>query len=339
MKSSHLIDDNFYMALAIDEAWKYWGLTYPNPSVGGLILDKYGKIVSISAHQQAGYPHSEVLAVRDAYLKITNDKNIVFYSKSEDIHKYLYKNHNNIFHGFTIYTTLEPCNHYGKTPPCSLLLKNLGFKRVVIGVSDNNQKASGGAEFLRKSGIETTILNSQKAKDLIQPFQMWSRERFIFFKYAQQLNGAIDGGTISSKKSREYVHSLRDKIDLMVIGGNTVRVDRPTLDSRLVNGKAPDILIFSKSGEFDRTIPLFSVPNRQVYIENSLKRVEDYNFIMVEGGYSLLNAISNQIDWLLLFISPTLTSSPQINIERINFRTVHQMKIGEDILLWLKRES
>lgn len=338
MNNSFQIDDNFYMNLAIDEAWKHWGLTYPNPPVGGLVLDENGKIISISAHKKAGEPHSEVLAVRDAYFQITNDSNILELNISEDIHNYLYKNHNNIFNGSTIYTTLEPCNHYGKTPPCSLLLKNLGFKRVVIGVLDEHQKASGGEEFLKNSGVETTILNSQRAKDLIEPFQKWNRDQFIFFKYAQRLNGSIDGGVISSKESREYVHSLRDKIDLMVIGGNTVRIDRPTLDSRLINGKAPDILIYSNNEEFDRDIPLFSVPNRRVYIENSLKRAESYKFIMVEGGYSLLNSISNKIDWILLFISPNLTSSQNRDINNLNFRIVHKIEVGKDLLIWLKRE-
>jgi diaminohydroxyphosphoribosylaminopyrimidine deaminase/5-amino-6-(5-phosphoribosylamino)uracil reductase len=124
----------------------------------------------------------------------------------------------------------------------------------------------------------------------------------------------------------------------MVIGGNTVREDRPTLDSRLISGKAPDILIYSKERDFDINIPLFSVPNRQVFIENSLKKIFENRFIMFEGGYSLLNSISEEIDWLLLFVSPKIATSLKIELnQNINFRTLFQKEIGGDIMIWLEK--
>jgi len=331
------INDNFYMDLAVDEAWKYQGLTYPNPAVGGLILNNFGKIISISAHKKAGDSHSEVLTIQKAYFEITGDRDILDLSKSAEIHNYLYLNHNNIFKNFTIYTTLEPCNHYGKTPPCSLLIQKLGFKKVVIGVLDSNKDAEGGKEFLNTVGIETKVLNSENSINLIEPFLLWNKNRFIFFKYAQTVNGNISDGIISSKESRKFVHQIRDKIDLMVIGGNTVRVDKPTLDSRLIDGKAPDILIFSNQNNFDQNIPLFSVPNRRITVSNSLNIMKKHRYVMVEGGYSLLNAISKNIDWLLLFISPKVISTTLTTIERLNFQIIYQQQVGTDLMVWLKK--
>ncbi len=331
--------DSFYIDLAVNEAWKYWGLTYPNPPVGGLLLDRNGAIVSISAHQRAGSPHSEVLLFQNAFWKLTKDREVLNLSDSQDIHNFLYENHKGIFKDFTLYTTLEPCNHFGKTPPCSLLIRNLGIKRVVIGTLDTNPTASGGVQYLQSSGIEVDILNSPKAKYLVEPFEQWSKGQFIFFKYAQRLDGSIDGGTISSLESRKYIHSIRDRIDLMVIGGETIRTDRPTLDSRLVGGSAPDILIYSKYGEFDKTIPLFSVPDRNVYIDSSLERIENYRFIMVEGGYNLLQAILEYIDWVMVIISPTLSTSSTIHNLNIQFQIIHYLQIGEDIILWLRKKS
>jgi len=330
------IDDNFYMDLAIEEAWKFQGLTYPNPAVGGLILDGFGKILAISAHQKSGEAHSEVLVIQNAYYEITKDSKILGLSRSEDIHNYLYKNHKNIFHKSTIFTTLEPCNHFGKTPPCSNLIQKLGFKKVIMGFSDNSEKAKGGEYFLKKSGIQTVNLDSKNAKNLLEPFLKWSKGSFIFFKYAQTLNGNISDGIISSKESREFVHKLRDKIDLLVIGGNTVRMDKPTLDSRLVNGKAPDILIFSNKKEFSHEIPLFQVQNRDVYIDDNLDILDKYKYIMIEGGFSLLNKLANKIDIFMIFISPKLVSNINIEIQRLNLHIIYTRKIGADILLYLE---
>jgi len=329
------IDDNFYMDLAIEEAWNFQGLTYPNPAVGGLILDGFGKILAISAHKKAGKPHSEVLVIQNAYYEITKDSQILKLSRSEDIHNYLYKNHKNIFQYSTIFTTLEPCNHFGKTPPCSNLIQKLGFKKVVIGFSDISEKAKGGEYFLQKSGIQTVNLNSENAKNLLEPFLKWNQKNFIFFKYAQTLNGNISDGIISSQESRKLVHKLRDKIDLLVIGGNTVRMDRPTLDSRLVQGKAPDILIFSKQKAFSQDIPLFQIPNRKVQISDNLEILNNYKYIMVEGGFSLLNKIIEKVHFLMIFVSPKLVSNLNVEIQKLDFEIVFSRNIGQDILLYL----
>ena len=93
-----VIDNSFYMKLALDEAWKYQVLTYPNPAVGCTIVSKDGGLLAVEAHKRAGLPHAEVEALKSAYYKLTNDETILGLSASSDIHNFLLANHNNIFH-------------------------------------------------------------------------------------------------------------------------------------------------------------------------------------------------------------------------------------------------
>jgi len=242
-----VIDDNFYMHLALKEAWKYQGLTYPNPAVGCTVVGANGEILAVEAHHKAGEPHAEVNALKSAYYKLTNDNYILALHESVDIHTHLLSNHNNIFKNVTLYSTLEPCSHFGKTPSCARLISELGIKNVFVGSYDTNQKAKNGNMILQMNSCEVyTEILKKECDALLLPFQKTLDDNFVFFKWAQRLNATTDGGTISSKESRENVHAMRDVCDLLVIGGNTVRIDRPTLDARLVNGKAPDILIVSQ---------------------------------------------------------------------------------------------
>lgn len=311
-----------YLELAVNEAWKYQFLTYPNPAVGCVVV-KNGEILSVEAHKKAGESHAEVLAVKSAYLKLCPDSKLNNLTSSQDIHQFLYENHNNIFNDCEIYVTLEPCNHYGKTPACANLLSKIKPKKVIIGYKDPNKKASGGAKTLQESNIKVEILNDKRCFNLIEPFIKWNENRFIFFKLAMSLNGVISGGYISDKQSLQWVHNVRDKIDLLIIGGNSVRIDRPTLDARFCNGKAPDILIYSKQKEFDKSIPLFSVPNRKVFIADSLELVKNYKFIMVEGGEKLYNKLLNFVDWKLFVVSNKFLNRENFKIEE-NLDIIYQ---------------
>ena len=279
------IDDNFYMKLAIDEAWKYQFLTYPNPAVGCVIV-KNGELLVIEAHKEAGAPHAEVNALKAAYLIKYPNSILKMKNSSKDIHTFLLENHDGYFNDCEIFVTLEPCNHIGKTPSCANLLKELKPKRVIIAHEDINKLASGGIETLKSVNIDVSIgCMKKEAYDLLYPFIKWSSGTFIFYKMAQTLNGCIDG-TVSSKMSQLYVHTLRDKVDLMLIGGNTVRIDKPTLDARYIGGRAPNIMIYSKNKIFDTNIPLFKVPNRNVIISDDLFKLLDHKLVMVEGIYN-----------------------------------------------------
>ena len=326
------------MSLALQEAWKYQGLTYPNPAVGCCIVGEYGEILALNAHHKAGEPHAEVLALRDAYFKITNDSTILQFESSQDIHLFLLKNSNDIFATSTVYTTLEPCSHIGKTPSCASLLKELKVKKVVVGANDFNEQASCGNEILQKSGAEVqTKVLAEESNVLLYPFKRFLHDNFIFFKWAQRLNGTVDNGHVSSLESRTHVHALRNVCDLLVIGGNSVRVDRPTLDARLVDGKAPDILIVSRSNDFDKTIPLFNVKGRQVYIENNFKRLKDYKNIMIEGTATMYSLTKDIVDYYLCYIAPTFGGTIAFKNVEDRFEILNSSKENQDIIMWMKR--
>ncbi|PLY09575.1 MAG: bifunctional diaminohydroxyphosphoribosylaminopyrimidine deaminase/5-amino-6-(5-phosphoribosylamino)uracil reductase RibD [Arcobacter sp.] len=331
------IDDSFYMKLAIDEAWKYQLLTYPNPAVGCVVV-KDGEILAIEAHKEAGMPHAEVNALKAAYLKKYAKDDLKLKKTSHEIHDYLLKNHNNFFETCEIYVTLEPCNHIGKTPPCANLLKELKPKRVIIAHEDTNKQATGGIETLKNANIEVSLACMKKeAYELLYPFIKWNKGTFIFYKMAQTLNGCIDG-KVSSKMAQLYIHTLRDKIDLMLIGGNTVRIDKPTLDARYIAGRAPNVMIYSKNKIFDENIPLFKVANREVIISDDLFKLLDYKFIMIEGIYNLMEILKERIDYIVLLVSPKIRNGVNaLNKIDMDFEIVHENFIGDEKIVYLKR--
>ncbi|MBL0702825.1 MAG: bifunctional diaminohydroxyphosphoribosylaminopyrimidine deaminase/5-amino-6-(5-phosphoribosylamino)uracil reductase RibD [Sulfurospirillum sp.] len=324
----------FFMKLALEKAWVYQGLTYPNPPVGAVITDNKNNFIASGVHVKAQTPHAEVNAIKQAYLNITKDEKILKFENSNDIHQYLHVKHNGIFENKNIHVTLEPCNHFGKTPPCSKLIKKLGFKKVFIGTLDTNKKASGGFEYLQKNGLHVEVgILENRCKELLKPFTVWQNKPFVFFKLAQSSNGVISGGTITCKESRTHVHALRDKTDLLVIGGNSVRIDRPILDARMVDGKAPDILIYSKSKKFDRDTPLFNIKGRKVFIEDSFDKIQDYKFVMVEGGKGMLKACQNIVEYYLIYKSPHEKKGIPVKFE-IELKEFFNSKIGEDTYAW-----
>ncbi|MDN5125707.1 bifunctional diaminohydroxyphosphoribosylaminopyrimidine deaminase/5-amino-6-(5-phosphoribosylamino)uracil reductase RibD [Aliarcobacter butzleri] len=332
------IDDNFYMRLAIDEAWKHQLLTYPNPAVGCVIV-KNQRLLAVEAHKEAGMPHAEVNALKTAYLKDNPNSILKTKNSSFDIHQFLLQNHNGFFNDCEIYVTLEPCNHIGKTPSCANLLKELKPKRVIISVKDPNKQATGGLETLKNENINVTLgILEKDGLNLILPFISWQNKSCIFFKMAQTLNGSIDG-KISSNRALAYVHTLRDKIDLLVIGGNSVRIDKPTLDTRYIQGKNPDIFIYSKNKVFDTNIPLFKIPNRKVLISDDLYKLLDYKFIMIEGVYNLLDKLKERINFFILIISPKIRKGQNaLNEIDLDFEIIHENFIGEDKIVFLKRK-
>lgn len=327
------------MQLAIDEAWKYQLLTYPNPAVGATVV-KNNQVLSIAAHKEAGTPHAEVLALKNAYLQAYPNSELKEIDDSSKIHNYLIKKHNNYFDDCEIYVTLEPCNHLGKTPACSNLLSKVGIKKVYIGTLDPNAEASGGRDFLISSNIDVEVdILKEETDKLLFPFLKYQSGHFSFFKMAMRKDGTINGGYITTQDSLNLVHEIRTKIDLMVVGGNTVRTDRPKLDSRFsFTKKSSDILIYSQEKKFDLNIPLFSISNRKVTIANNLNKIKESGLVMFEGGYNFLELVCENVDYLMIFISHKETKEKHFPISKNLFAIEYSYYINEhDEVLYLKK--
>lgn len=343
--------DEFYLSLAIKKAWEYQILTYPNPAVGAVLLDGYGKILSISAHKKAGFLHAEANAILEGLCEISSEfKNNFFRAYNSKFglnlssldelfepnftYNFILQNHGFLLKGAKIYVTLEPCSHSGKTGSCARLISVLGIKEVIISQKDDNKIASGGAEILRQNGVNVKLnVLEKEGEDLIKPFLKWQNGSFKFFKLALSANGVASGGIISNLKSRTYSHAIRDVIDILAIGGNSVREDKPRLDSRLVGGRAPDIFIYSKSTNFDKNIPLFSIPKRQILIGDDFSMLENYPLVMVEGGQNLLKKVANQMDMFLIFRSNEFFDRENVRLN-LKFRPLYSRDLDGDILSW-----
>jgi diaminohydroxyphosphoribosylaminopyrimidine deaminase/5-amino-6-(5-phosphoribosylamino)uracil reductase len=213
--------DLFYMQKALALAAKAEGHTSPNPMVGAVVV-KDGRIVGQGYHQKAGTPHAEVHALRDA----------------GDLAK-----------GATIYVTLEPCCHYGRTPPCTEAIKAAGIKRVVTAMTDPNPQVAGqGLNILKAAGIEVVSgIMAKEAATLNEVFLKYIVKKlpFVVLKAAVSLDGKIAtaGGEsqwITGVESRAYTHQLRHQYDGIVVGINTVLADNPSLTTRLPEGNGKD---------------------------------------------------------------------------------------------------
>ncbi|MED3690092.1 bifunctional diaminohydroxyphosphoribosylaminopyrimidine deaminase/5-amino-6-(5-phosphoribosylamino)uracil reductase RibD [Peribacillus butanolivorans] len=210
-------NDQYYMKLALDLAASAKGKTNPNPVVGAVIV-KDGVIAGTGIHRKAGEPHAEVHA-----FKMAGDY-------AEDA---------------TLYVTLEPCSHYGKTPPCANLVKESGVRRVVVATQDPNPEVAGrGISILRDAGIEVEVgVLEKEAQRLNERFihNMITNRPFVISKYAMTLDGKLATHTghskwITGEESRHSVHLLRDEVDAILIGIGTVLADNPSLTTRLPEG-------------------------------------------------------------------------------------------------------
>lgn len=220
------MDDRYFMKMALDLAVKGTGYTSPNPMVGAVVV-KDGRVVGSGYHKRVGGHHAEVNAI-DAAGEHAK--------------------------GATLYVTLEPCNHTGRTPPCTEKILEAGIKRVVVAMLDPNMTvAGGGAKLLEQQGIRiTTGICQQEARKINEAFIKFMRTRrpFVIVKCASTLDGRIaarsgDSKWVTGDEARQFVHRLRHAVDGILIGINTVRNDDPGLTTRLPgnDGKDPARII------------------------------------------------------------------------------------------------
>jgi diaminohydroxyphosphoribosylaminopyrimidine deaminase/5-amino-6-(5-phosphoribosylamino)uracil reductase len=182
------------------------------------------------------------------------------------------------------------------------------------------------------------VLNSPSAQILLEPFLRWREGSFKLFKVGETLNGTITGGYITSLSSRKWVHQLRATFDAILIGGETIRVDKPILDARLVGGRPPDVIILTtKKEKISSNFPLFQVPGRRVHLVSSLQEVEELNYssILVEGGGNFYKFLHHWVDWSLFIVAPSLKPGESFQLSR-NMELLQVEKRGEDIFVWCR---
>ncbi len=227
------MNDVFYLNRCIELAQKAKGYTYPNPMVGAVIVHN-GKIIGEGYHQRAGEPHAEINAIHSV-------KNPKLLPES------------------TIYVSLEPCSHYGKTPPCALKLKEIGFKRVVIGIGDIHSKVNGqGIKILEDAGInvDTDILRKESWELNKRFFTFHQKKRpYIILKWAESLDGFIDKDfqpiQISNSLAKQITHRIRSEEHAILVGTQTALRDNPSLTTREIFGRNPIRLLI----DWDLQVP------------------------------------------------------------------------------------
>jgi len=327
MTSMTASKDQFYMEMALQLATKGSGNVSPNPMVGCVIV-KHGEVIGSGYHEKYGQAHAEVNAVRS--LKHENEAN-----------------------GADVYVTLEPCAHWGKTPPCAELLARLKPKRVIIAVIDTNPLVENkGVAILEKAGIEVTcgVLEHEARKINKRFFTFMELQRpFITLKWAESKDrfiGLPNGQPIkiSNELAHQASHQLRASEDAILVGTNTAINDNPSLTTRLVEGKNPLRLFIDKNLKVPSTHHLLDgcAPtvcyneqknqksvnieyvkiDSQNYIENIIQDLYNRKItsLIVEGGAYLLQTFIDAGLWdeAIVFQSSnkliTGIKAPKLNI-------------------------
>ncbi|MDR0966497.1 MAG: bifunctional diaminohydroxyphosphoribosylaminopyrimidine deaminase/5-amino-6-(5-phosphoribosylamino)uracil reductase RibD [Myxococcales bacterium] len=241
-----------FMALALSEARQAEGRTRPNPCVGVVIVQG-GEIVGRGFHARAGAPHAEIIALRQAGARAR---------------------------GADLYSTLEPCDHQGRTPPCTQAILDAGIARVFVGCADANPRVSGrGIERLRANGVEVVCdVLRQACADLNAPFFKFITQHrpLVTLKVAATADGKIatrsgDSRWVTGKAARALTHDWRARVDAILVGGNTVRRDDPELTARPGGARAehqPLRVVLSASLDLPLEAKLFreQLPNAPVLV-------------------------------------------------------------------------
>lgn len=287
-------EDERYMRRALKLAEAGRGFVNPNPMVGAVIVAPGGRIIGEGWHRCFGGPHAEVNAVGSV-----SDEDSELLSRS------------------TIYVTLEPCSHFGKTPPCADMLVRCRFRRVVVAAVDPNPKVAGrGIEKIREAGIivETGLLADESRRLNAAFMTAHSLKRpFVILKWACSADGFMaterDGRKMpykfSTPESQLEVHRLRACTDAIAVGATTLHTDKPRLDVRLVPGHNPRPLVFDRHGlatDIEEYFPgrkavhiTTKGPMRETLEE--LYEKEGITSILVEGGASLLHSFLDSGIW------------------------------------------
>ncbi|MCW2538994.1 MAG: ribD [Frankiales bacterium] len=297
------------------------GRTSPNPAVGAVLLDPAGRILGEGATQPAGGPHAEILALGVA---------------------------GEAARGATAVVTLEPCNHTGRTGPCTEALISAGVARVVFGVSDPNPVATGGADRLSDAGIDVVADAAPELRETgaLRPwlFATAQARPFVTWKFAGTLDGrsaAADGTSrwITSPAARADVHLLRDLVDAIVVGSGTVLIDDPQLTVRGVATDNPDELserqplrvVLDRRHRVPSTARVFDESAETVRLDTAVPRFalkalfdRGVRHVLLEGGPTLAGAFleGGLIDEVIAYVAPKLLGAGTSVLQDAGITTV-----------------
>ena len=322
------------MALAVDASEAARGISSPNPAVGAVILDAHGIVVGSGSTRPPGGPHAEIVALTEA-----GDR----------------------ARGGTAVVTLEPCNHTGRTGPCSQALVAAGVASVVFAVADPNPLASGGADALRNAGIR--VEQGVGTREVQQgPLRAWLHKQrtgrpHVTWKYAATLDGrsaAADGTSqwITGPEARAHVHAERAKLDAIVVGTGTVLADDPRLTARRADGTlAPHqpVRVVVGSRPIPATAAIRGPEATTVFLDTHdpaavIEALGDHTDIQIEGGPTLAGAFlaAGLVDRVVAYLAPAVLGTGPAAVENagigtiadaIRFRTETVTMIGNDVLL------
>jgi len=335
MSTEALPTDETHMRAALAEGAQGLGLTSPNPPVGAIVV-REGEIVGRGWHRKAGQPHAEPEAITAARADHGPD----------------------VTEGATLYVTLEPCSTHGRTPPCTRAIIDAKFARVVVGTTDPNPAHAGaGLEILRAAGIEVVAEVCEKeAADLIRFFAklITTGTPWVIAKSATTLDGKTtlpvgEGQWISSLESREDVQRWRRQCDAILVGGETFRIDNPSLTLRGEYAKdrpQPLRVVLTSDASLPRGHKLYTDEHsdrtrthRGMTLQESLNSLgeEGVASVMLESGGRLLShaLAEGLVDEVILYLAPILGggSSRLIHDESIvaQLSDVEVERIGPDI--------
>jgi diaminohydroxyphosphoribosylaminopyrimidine deaminase/5-amino-6-(5-phosphoribosylamino)uracil reductase len=282
------VSDPLERALELAERGR--GTTRPNPMVGAVVV-RDGDVVGEGWHERPGEPHAEAMALETAGERARSA---------------------------TLYVTLEPCAHQGRTPPCADVVVAAGISRVVAATGDPDPRTNGqGFERLRAAGIEVEMVEgdlTRRARRQNEVFLTWAAKGrpFVTYKAAMTLDGRLaaaggDARWVSGEESRRRVHELRAASDAVAVGMGTARIDRPRLDARDVDAaRQPRRLVFGQGPLPDGSdLELVSGP---LDVELTRLAGEEVQSLLLEGGPTLAGAFlrAGLIDKLVLFVAPKL---------------------------------
>ncbi|MEH2343125.1 MAG: bifunctional diaminohydroxyphosphoribosylaminopyrimidine deaminase/5-amino-6-(5-phosphoribosylamino)uracil reductase RibD [Nostoc sp.] len=275
--------DSRMMLRCLELARRALGRTSPNPLVGAVIV-KDGEIVGVGFHPRAGEPHAEVFALREA-----GDR----------------------ARGATIYVSLEPCNHYGRTPPCSEGLIEAGVAKVVVGMVDPNPLvAGGGIARLRAAGIEVLVgVEEEACRQLNEAFvhRILHKRPLGILKYAMTLDGKIattsgHSAWVTSQEARSEVHLVRAACDAIIVGGNTVRQDNPYLTSHQVGAHNPLRVVMSRHLNLPTSAHLWQTADAPTLVLTQKGANPDFQELLLKQGVEVLELASLTPDKAMAYL-------------------------------------